>query len=175
MSCRVSIIWFFGTRNRFPVLFFHLEASLTDFQWCGSITQLKIGVKWYITYNSKGIIMMNLEIIPIKRFYWLNACTRTQDAPEKVFRLEPEGKSVQGLYKLANWNRDMRKLKNSISQLLMGVQSSITTLKCSEDSYYGVRIRVSKSSDFPFPSYGQRPFFGLAIYKKYHISASEGS
>ena len=60
-------------------------------------------------------MLMNLEIISIKRFYWLNACTRAQEAPEKVFRLEPEGKSVQGLYKLANWNRDMRKLKNSIS------------------------------------------------------------
>ena len=81
---------------------------------------------------SKGIMLMNLEIIRIKRFYWLNACTRAQEAPEKVFRLKPEGKSVQGLYKLANWNRDMRKLKNSISQLLMGVMSSITTSKCSE-------------------------------------------
>ena len=43
------------------------------------------------------------------------------------------------------------------------VQSSITTSKCSEDSYYGVRIRVSKSSDLPFSSYGPRPFFGPAI------------
>ena len=52
MSCRVSIIWSFGTRNRFPGLFFHLKASLTNFQWCGSITQLKIGVKRYITYST---------------------------------------------------------------------------------------------------------------------------
>ena len=80
-----------------------------------------------------------------------------------MLRLKLDGKSVQGLSKLANWNRDTCKLKNSISQLLKGVQSSITTLKCSEDSHYGVRIRVSKSSDFPFPSYGPRPFFGSAI------------
>ena len=70
---------------------------------------------------------------------------------------------LQSLSKLAIWNRDRRKLKYIISQLLNGVESSITTLKCSEDSHYGVWIRVSKSSDFPFPRYGPRPFFGPAI------------
>ena len=119
-------------------------------------------------------MLMNLEKIPIKRFYWLNASTRAQETPTKVFRLESEGKSVQRPSKLAIWNRDIRKLKNSISQLLKGVQSSITTLKCSEGSHYGVRIRVSKSFDFPFPSYGPRPFFGPVIlaenWKIYVIS-----
>ena len=72
------------------------------------------------------------------------------------------------------WNRDRRKLKNMISQLLNGVESSITTLKCSEDSHCGVRIKVSKPSDLPFPRYGPRPFFGPAIlaekWKIYIIS-----
>ena len=43
------------------------------------------------------------------------------------------------------------------------VQSSITTLKWSEDSHYGVRIMVPKSPDPPFSSYGPHPFFGPAI------------
>ena len=43
------------------------------------------------------------------------------------------------------------------------VQFSITTLKCSEDSHCGVRIKVSKPSDLPFSSYWPRPFFGPAI------------
>ena len=72
------------------------------------------------------------------------------------------------------WNRDTHILKNGVSLLPKGVQSSITTLKCSEDSHCGVRIRVSNSSDFPFPRYGPRPFFGPAIlaekWKIYIIS-----
>ena len=99
-----------------------------------------------------------------KGFFSLNASTGSQETPKKVSKLESEGKNVQSPSKLAIWNRDIHKLKNSISQLQKGVQSSIATLKCSEESYYGVRIGVSKSSDFPFPSYGPRPFFGLAIY-----------
>ena len=94
--------------------------------------------------------------------------------PKKNVITYSTGKILQGPSKLAIWNCDISKLKNGISLLLKGVQSSITTLKCSEDSHYGVRIRVLKSSDFPFPSYGPRPFFGTAIlaenWKIYIIS-----
>ena len=101
-----------------------------------------------------------------KGFSSLNASTGSQETPKKVSKLESEGKNVQSPSKVAIWNRHIHKLKNSISQLLKELQSSITTLlKCSEDSYYGIRIRVSKSSDFPFPSYGPRPFSDLRFIK----------
>ena len=71
-----------------------------------------------------------------------------------MLQLKLVGKSAQSLSKLANWNRDTHKLKNSISQLLKGVQSSITTLKCSEESNYRVRIEVLKALCLYFSSYG---------------------
>ena len=83
--------------------------------------------------------------------------------PKKPDRGYLTGKILQGLWKLTIWNRDTHILKNGVSLLPKGVQNSITTLKCSEDSHYGVRICVSKSSDLPFSSYGSRPFFGLSI------------
>ena len=59
---------------------------------------------------SKGIIALVCEIICIKRFSAVSASTGSQETPKKVCTLEVEGKSVQGLSKLANWNRDRRKL-----------------------------------------------------------------
>ena len=66
-------------------------------------------------------------------------------------------------YKFGIWKIHSQKLQMYVTLVMKVVQCSITTLKWSEDSHYGVRIRVSKSSDFPFSSYGPRPFFGLAI------------
>ena len=88
----------------------------------------------------------------------------SQISPKKTVSTYRPGKILQSHKSGPSGIAICRELKNWISRLLKGVQSSITTLKCSEDSHYGVRIRVSKPSDFPFPSYGPRPFFGLAIY-----------
>ena len=86
--------------------------------------------------------------------------------PKKPDKSYLTGTILQGLWKLTIWNRDTHILKNGVSLLPKGVQSSITTLKCSEDSHCGVRIRVSKSSDIPFPRYGPRHFFGPVIFAK---------
>ena len=94
--------------------------------------------------------------------------------PKKTDKSYLTGTILQGLWKLTIWNRDTHILKNGVSLLPKGVQSSITTLKCSEDSHCGVRIKVSKPSDLPFSSYWPRPFFGPAIlaekWKIYIIS-----
>ena len=46
------------------------------------------------------------------------------------------------------------KIQIIITLLKKGVQSSITTLKCSEESNYRVRIEASKAAYLYFSSYG---------------------
>ena len=87
-------------------------------------------------------------------------------SPKKTVRTHRPGKILQSHKSGPSGIAICHKLKNSISRLLKGVQSSITTLKCSEDSHYGVRIKVLKFSDLSFSSYWPRPFSDPRFWPK---------
>ena len=91
---------------------------------------------------------------------------RSLVTPKKTFQTKPLGKFFYSHICGGGHIRHTQKFKIALTWLLEGVQSSITTLKCSEESHYGVRIRVSIPSDLPFSRYGPRPFFGPAILAK---------
>ena len=86
--------------------------------------------------------------------------------PEKTVKIIPLGKIFYALICVGGHIGHTQKFKRALTSLLEGVQSSITTLKCSEDSHYGVRIRVSKYSGLPFSSYGPRPFSDPRFWPK---------
>ena len=84
-------------------------------------------------------------------------------APKIFYKKKKLRKKSCSTYKFGVWKIHSQKLQMYVTLVRKVVQSSITTLKWSEDSHYGVRIMVSKSPDLPFSSYGPRPFFGPAI------------
>ncbi len=64
--------------------------------------------------------------------------------PKKSFEAKPLGKIFYALICVGGHIVHTRKFKMALTWLLEGIESSITTLKCSEDSHYGVRNKVWK-------------------------------